>query len=121
MSDSLDGNHRIHSRSTWKTGTIHHEKIAHFPRFAIGLGRGSFGRAAKPGRPHDVEGKKRKSSRIPARGIHSLGERFDRAIAAWLVSAPFCVRRKNMAGGPRLHEGGPGGRKPAGGGPARTP
>src|ERR1700719_4923472 len=113
MSDSLDGNHRIHSGSTWKTGTIHHEKMAHFPRFAIGLGGGSLWRVAKAGRPHDVEGKKRESSRIPTRGIHSLGERFDRAIAAWLVSAPFCVRRKNMISARRFKDARRGDKSPA--------
>ena len=98
MSDGFDADHGIDPRSAWKTGAIHHEKIAHFPRFAIGLGRGSLWRAAKAGRPHDVEGKKREPAGIPARGIHSLRERIDRTAAAWLVSAPFCVRRKNMAG-----------------------
>src|ERR1700688_1624656 len=98
MSDSFDGDHGVDSRSAWKTGAVHHEKIAHFPRFAVGVGRGRLGRTAKSRCPHDVKRKKREPARLPARGIHSLHERIDRAAAARLVSAPFCVRRKNMAG-----------------------
>src|ERR1700680_4639675 len=97
MSDSFDSDHGVDSRSAWKTGAVHHEKIAHLPRFAIRVGGGSFGRTAKPRRPHDVKRKKRKPAGLPARGIHRLRERFDRAAAAWLVSAPFSVWRKNMA------------------------
>src|ERR1700730_18169373 len=98
MSHSFDGNHRIDSRSTGKTGAVHYEKIADFPCFAVGVGSGSFGRTAQAGSPHDVEGKKREPARIPARSIHRLSESVDRAAAARFVSAPFCVRRENMAG-----------------------
>src|ERR1700693_3974099 len=98
MSDGFDGNHGIDSGSAWKTGAVHHEKIAYFPRFAIGVGHGSFGRAAEAGRPHDVERKKCEPTGFPARGIHGLRERIDPTFAPWFVSAPFCVGRKNMAG-----------------------
>src|SRR3984893_5469351 len=98
MRDGFDADHGVDPRSAWKTGAIHHEKVVHFPRFAVGVGGGSFGRTAEAGRPHDVEGKKREPAGLPACGIHSLGERIYRAAAAWFVSAPFCVRRKNMAG-----------------------
>src|ERR1700736_1524138 len=97
MSDSFDGDHGVDARSTGKIGAVHHEKIAHFPGFAIGVGGRSFGGTAEAGGAHDVEREKREPSRIPAREIQGLRERIERAAAARLVGAPFCVGRKNMA------------------------
>src|SRR3982074_2120987 len=113
MSDGFDADHGVDPRSARKTGAIHHEKVVHFPRFAVGVGGGIFGRTAEAGRPPDVEGKKREPAGLPACGIHSIGESIYRAAAAWFVSAPFCVRRKKMAGGGGVGEAGRGEEKPA--------
>src|ERR1700732_2641459 len=98
MSDSFDADHGVDSRRAWKAGAVHHEEIARFPRFAVGISSRSLGRTAQAGRSHDVEGKKREAARIPPSRIHSFRKRIDRAAAPGLVSAPFGVRRKNMEG-----------------------
>src|SRR5439155_295101 len=69
----LDRDHRVDARCRREGGTVEDEQVAHVPRLAVGLASRHPGRAAEPGRPHDVERDRLRLTRAPAarvRGPH---------------------------------------------------
>src|ERR1700738_1569864 len=96
MCNRLDRNHGIHSRSARECGAVHHVEIADLPSLALGISRGSPGRAAHAHAAHDMERKQRELSGIPASGIHVLSKLSERASAPGLIRAPLGVRRKDQ-------------------------